>query len=145
MTAFTYTPEIADKICEYVENGMALSRVCKLEGMPTPATVYRWLRNFPEFNEAYTRAKDTQLEMLAEEILEIADDGSEDKGNNLKVQRDRLKVDSRKFLLERLRPDKYGTRNRSEVSGPNGGPIPVEVDKEQLARYVMFLASKKEE
>jgi hypothetical protein len=142
----TYTPELADRICELVETGTPLSRVCKMEGFPTAGTVYRWLRVYPEFEENYSRSKRTQLEMLAEEMLEIADDESQDRGNSTKVNRDRVKIDTRKFLLERLLPEKFGNKMRNEISGPNGGPVAsVEVDKEQLARYVAFLSSKKEE
>lgn len=142
----TYTKELGERICELVENGTPLSRIAQIEGMPTAPTVYRWMRVYPEFREEYERAKRTQLEMLAEEMLEIADDESQDRGNSAKVNRDRVKIDTRKFLLERLLPDKYGNKTRNEISGPNGGPVAsVEIDKEQLARYVAFLASKKEE
>lgn len=142
----TYTPELADAICEKVETGTPLSRVCKMEGFPTAATVYRWLREYPEFLDKYSVSKRVQLEMLAEEMLELADDDSEDRGNSTRVNRARVQIDTRKFILERLLPEKFGNKMRNEISGPNGGPVAsVEIDKEQLARYVAFLSSKKEE
>lgn len=142
-TKTLYSEALTDRICELVENGMPLSRVCKMEDMPTAHTVYAWLRKYPEFLEKYSVSKNTQLEMLAEEILEIADDTTEDRGNSTKVNRDRLRVDTRKFLLEKLRPDKFGVRSKTEITGDGGGPLAVaEVSEESLARYLAFLASK---
>lgn len=143
---YPYTEELGDRICELVENGTPLSRVCKMEGFPSAAVVYYWLRKIPEFEAKYSISKRVQLEGLADEMLEIADDTSEDRGNSVKVNRDRVKIDTRKFLLERLLPDKYGNKTRNEISGPNGGPVAsVEINKEELARMIAFATSKKEE
>jgi hypothetical protein len=70
----------------------------------------------------YARAKDNQADLLAEEILEIADDGSNDfmtivKGdesytveNKELVNRSRLRIDARKWYAAKLRPNKYGDK-----------------------------------
>lgn len=58
----------------------------------------------------YTRARMFRAEMYAEEIIEIADDSSGDEiemdgvftANTESVQRDKLRIDSRKFILARL-------------------------------------------
>lgn len=64
-----------------------------------------------------------QAEGMADEILEIADDGRNDwmeiqnrdgdnigwKVNGEAVQRSRLRIDARKWLLSKLLPKKYGT------------------------------------
>ena len=143
---YPYTKAIADQICEKVENGTPLSRVCKMEGFPSPSVVYYWLRKIPEFEQQYGLAKRNQLELMAEEILEIADDSAGDKGNSANVNRARLMVDARKFILERLMPEKFGNKMRNEISGPNGGPVAsVEVDKEELARMIAFVSSQKKE
>ena len=86
--------------------------------MPT-STVFRWLQDQPEFLERYTHARHCQAESLAEEILEIADDGSNDtyldsEGNRRTdhdvVNRSRLRVDARKWLLAKLHPAKFGDK-----------------------------------
>jgi len=56
----------------------------------------------------YARACDERADLLAEEILTIADEGSN--ADNVIVQRDRLRIDSRKWLLSKLQPKKYGDK-----------------------------------
>jgi terminase small subunit-like protein len=46
--------------------------------MPDMATVFRWLARHAEFRDQYARAREVQADYLAEEILEIADDGRND-------------------------------------------------------------------
>jgi hypothetical protein len=73
---------------------------------------------------------------MAEEILEIADDGTndtykDDNGNERTDQevigRSRLRVDARKWLLAKMLPKKYGDKIQQEVSGPDGEPLVVEI------------------
>jgi len=72
------------------------------------------------------------MEALAEEILEIADDGINDtyetedgkeKVNQDVINRSRLRVDTRKWLMSKLAPKKFGERVEQFISGPDGGPI----------------------
>jgi hypothetical protein len=84
--------------------------------------VLRWAREFPEFREQYAKAREALLEHWAEEITEIADDGSNDwmernakdeagwVANGEHINRSRLRVDTRKWLLSKLAPRKYGDR-----------------------------------
>ncbi len=79
------------------------------------------------------------MEALAEEILEIADDGSNDtyetedgheKVNTDVINRSRLRVDTRKWLMSKLAPKKYGDKVEQFISGPNGAPIQAAVTVE---------------
>jgi len=145
-----YTEEIAEKICGLLEAGWSLNRICKEEGMPGAATVRNWVRKIPEFAEAYTLARKNQLEYWADEIVDLSDDDSQDivggKPNSAAVNRHRLMVDTRKFILAHLMPEKYGQLVKQEISGPDGGPIQTEpVDKENLARWLAFQLSQKKD
>jgi len=80
----------------------------------------------------YARAREAQAEVLADEIVEIADDSSEDfifaegedqdgKGakkyvNKEYVKRSALRVDARKWVAAKLLPKKYGDLTRHEVT-----------------------------
>ena len=44
------------------------------------------------------------------------------------VERARLQVDTRKWLLSKLRPEKYGDRSTVEMSAPGGGPLNIKVE-----------------
>ena len=77
--------------------------------------------------EQYARAREILLEYHAEEILEIADEavGSTESGatDSGAVQKQKLQIDSRKWILSKLAPKKYGDKITQELTGPNGGPI----------------------
>lgn len=73
MTATTYTLELADKFCAAIADGKTIRAVCKLDGMPSKATIFRWLREHPEFAVAYGLATDERADTLIDEIVEIAD------------------------------------------------------------------------
>lgn len=90
--------------------------------MPDKATVFRWLRTIPEFRDQYARAKEESADALTDEILEIADDATNDwmerhqKGsvgwevNGEHIQRSRVRIDTRKWLASKLKPKKYGDK-----------------------------------
>lgn len=76
------------------------------------------------------------MEHYADEILEIADDGQNDwmereskNGEVFEVEnhevlnRSRLRVDARKWLMSKLAPKKYGDVQKLEHSGPGGEPL----------------------
>lgn len=79
---------------------------------------YAYLNSDEELGKKYARAKLAGLERMADEILEISDAREDDEA----VQRARLRVDSRKWLLSKLAPRKYG--EKLNVSGADGeGPV----------------------
>lgn len=132
----TYTPDIADRLCKQLAEGMSLRRACELDDMPSKTTVLRWLRDDEEFRSQYARARDAQADHYADEIIEISDnhdndyitktnsDGSEYEAiDHEHIQRSRLRVDSRKWIASKLKPKKYGDRTKHEHSGPGDGAI----------------------
>lgn len=107
--------------------------------MPSRPTVLRWVEDFPEFRTQYARAREAQADHYAEEILDISDDGENDwmcregkdkseswQLNGEHVQRSKLRVDSRKWLMSKLAPKKYGDKVTQELVGPGGGPVQIE-------------------
>ncbi len=103
--------------------------------MPGKSTIFRWLAKHAEFRDQYARACEARTEAHADEILAIADDGSNDwmqknhgdtivwVENGEAIRRSQLRIDSRKWLMSKLSPKKYGDKVTQEHSGPNGGPI----------------------
>jgi hypothetical protein len=126
-----YTLDLADKICERLAAGESMRSVSRDEEMPASATMFRWLREKPEFKEQYEVAKEECADMYAEEIIEIADDSANDyidvtdengatgatRLNSEHVQRSRLRVDSRKWVASKLKPKKYGDKIQQEFTG----------------------------
>jgi len=125
--------KIAGRICERIAGGESLRTICAGDGMPAKSTVLRRLAVDETFRAQYARARETQMDALAEEILEIADtpqegvrveEGSDKDGAYEKTIRDdmlghrRLQVDARKWLMGKLAPKKYG--DKLEHSGSIG-------------------------
>ncbi|OAP40365.1 hypothetical protein AU381_00105 [Sinorhizobium glycinis] len=126
-----YTPELAAKIVERIASGDSLRKICRSVDMPHESTVRLWAtQDRNGFYTQYTRAREAQMDSLAEDLLEIADDDKND------VNRARLRVDTRKWLMSKIAPKRFGDRVAKEISGPNGGPVRFDVSgmtDEQLA------------
>jgi hypothetical protein len=123
--------------------------------MPDKSTVMRWLATHKEFRDQYASAREAQADYYAEEIIEIADDGSNDwmerkRGeetieveNHEVIGRSRLRVDTRKWLMARMAPKKYGDRVMQEVTGKDGGPIETrELSETEAARRIAFTLAR---
>ena len=124
-----YTPEIAKAVCDLLTDGMSLRKVCKQLNV-AKSTILDWRdNNINGFGVQYTRAREIGYLELAEDLLEISDDGSNDwiasndpenpgyKLNGEHVQRSRLRTDTRKWLLSKMLPKVYGDKTAVEHSG----------------------------
>lgn len=128
-----YTEELALVICERIAEGESLRAICRDDDMPARSSVFKWLIEHKAFSDQYARAREAQADALFEDILEIADDKSQDVRvvgederevcNTEFVQRARLRVDARKWMAGKLAPKKYGEKVIQEHTGANGGPI----------------------
>jgi hypothetical protein len=96
-----YSAEVAEAICTELAEGRSLRSVCKSERMPCRATVFGWLKLHSEFLDQYGMAKAFGVDVLAGDILDIAD-------GNGHVARDRLRINARKWYASKIVPRKYG-------------------------------------
>jgi len=119
-----YTPEMVRLICERVAtHDCGLNTLCQMYAdMPSKVNINIWRRTYPEFRTLYAQAKCEQIEFLIEDILEIADDGTNDwmeykdkqndcigwRINGEHIQRSRVRIDTRKWLAAKLAPKIYG-------------------------------------
>ena len=125
-----YSQELADRICAELAQGYSLRTVCAGDDMPSVKTIFNWFRTYPEFLQQYTRAKEESADAMADEVLDIADnaendwmvvnrkDGSEAwQLNGEHVQRSRLRIETRKWLMAKMKPKKYGEKLDVESGG----------------------------
>jgi hypothetical protein len=133
----SFTQEKADAICALLAEGLSLREVCTQDEMPDKSTVMRWLHQNALFRDQYVRAKEIGAEALADDILAIADDASNDwmerhdkeggtagwQQNGESARRSQIRIDARKWLLSKLVPKKYGDKVEQTVQGPDGGPM----------------------
>ena len=127
-----YTPEVAAAICARLMEGESLRKICLSEDMPTKGTVCNWLAaNHPEFLDQYARAREIQAEMYADDIIDIADEKTNDTlvtdfgemPNKEWIMRSQLRVDARKWVASKLIPKKYGNHKAIELTHEAGKSI----------------------
>ena len=135
-----------DKIMDYICDALATSSrglgnilneaKDELDKAPTYSQVMRWIDEDEALRDRYARAKEAQADFMADEMLDIADDGRNDwmakqngSGepyevlNSEVIQRSKIRIDTRKWLASKLKPKKYSEKLQQELSGPDGGPI----------------------
>jgi hypothetical protein len=118
----TYSQKRADALCAELAMGRSLRSVCESKSMPSVKTVFTWMRKHEEFLQQYARAKEESADAMADEVLDIADDGHNDwmirrfgnqeawVENGEAVNRSKLRVDTRKWLMSKMKPKKYGDK-----------------------------------
>lgn len=115
------------------ENALSTQTICKNLGL-TFSVIWKRIGRSKILERKYARAKEEQCEVLAEEILSIADDTSKDleiafnKANKpyIKLNREhfesrRLRIDSRKWIVSKLKPKKYGDKITNKLETDKGG------------------------
>jgi hypothetical protein len=123
-----FSQRIAADICRRLALGESLVKICESPGMVDISTVFRWLDKNGEFRDMYAHAREAQAELYAIQIVDIADETpiteqpAPDGGVMLRidsagVQRNKLRVDARKWVAAKLLPRKYGERMLNEHSG----------------------------
>lgn len=139
-----YTEVLGKEICARIATGRTTLSVSKDEDMPNRSTIADWAQNNPEFSSMYAQAREYLYQHWADEILDDALNEARDYqkrkrtkisdvngkktreiieetvSDNTAVQRDRLKVDSKKWLLSRLLPKQYGDKVTQELTGAEG-------------------------
>lgn len=126
-------PEEKAALAKAIIDGMAIEglscfKSCEAVGVPI-GTFIGWTVENAELAESYTRARETLIERMAAETLAIADmpvgsteHGTTDSGA---VQKQRLQVDTRKWLLSKLAPKKYG--DKVTLAGDEENPMKADI------------------
>jgi hypothetical protein len=125
------TLEHKEKLCDAVidgmQGGLSCFKACQAAGV-NHSTFMRWVSDDSALANRYARAREELIELMAQDLLEIADApvGSTDSGatDGGAVQKQKLQIDTRKWLLSKLAPKKYG--EKLEVSGDAANPIAIQ-------------------
>jgi hypothetical protein len=132
-----YTEDIAAFICRELMLGKTITKICKDKRIPSMPTVFNWLNSRhklykPEFAKSYKEAREIQAEVLADQTIDIADDGSNDTYEKMNpktgktevftdhdnIKRSALRVETRKWNAAHTLPRKYS--DRIQVTGSEG-------------------------
>ncbi len=137
----TYSAEVAAEICRRLSEGQTLREVCRDEAMPSESTVRGWALDDREgFSAQYARSREIGYFSMADEMMEVADDGrndwmqrTDDNGgtswqvNGEHIQRSRLRVDTRKWMLSKALPKVFGDKVTQAVVGGDDDDKPVSI------------------
>jgi transposase-like protein len=75
----TFTAEMAEWILDEVADGRTLAEVCRDYGMPARGTVRHWVKqNIEDFAARFREAREDGLDAMADHIVDIAEDDSDD-------------------------------------------------------------------
>jgi len=142
MTTKSHKPKAAAKprpskyenkadICALVLSGMrgglSTFKACEAAGVPH-STFLLWMKDDAELADSYACAREDLIERIANEVIELSDadvglqpDGKKDWAA---VQKHKLQVDTRKWLLSKLAPKKYG--EKLELTGDPDRPLAIQ-------------------
>ena len=112
--ALTQYEFIFMRVIDSIAHGQSLSQILRDDQRDIDYNdFYRWIKRDPGRNQLFTEAQEMRTEFMAGEIIEIADadDSLED------VQRSRLKIDTRKWLMGAHNRKKYGETKTVELGG----------------------------
>ena len=123
-----YSQDVADEICGRLAHGESLRGICEDEHLPDHSTVIAWVvKDYNGFYNQYTRAREIQYLGMADELTDISDDGRNDwmtktlrNGEEIEVlnkeavERSKLRVDTRKWILSKMLPKVYGDKVQVE-------------------------------
>ena len=119
--------QVKEWLIETIEhNSYSLRKALQVfQGTPQLGVIYEWLKKDQVFNENYRASRVSMADFLSEEILEIADDSRNDymqsldnngestggwKFNGDNVQRAKLMIWSRMWLMAKRQPTVYGDK-----------------------------------
>lgn len=114
-------------VLELMQQGYSARKAAMSVGLTINGFLNR-VNQDTELAAQYAKARDALLEKMADDTLDIADQEpamtAEGKLDGVSVAHARLRVDTRKWLLSKLAPKKYG--DKLELSGDAENPIAVQ-------------------
>lgn len=143
--------ELMTKVLADVTGGMSLRKATEAHGVEK-MRFHRTVDASETWANHYMRARASCMDAIAEELLEIQDEEpplrdpgglapGAPKADPAWVAWQKNRIDTRKWLLSKLAPKKYGDKVATEISGPDGGPVETKVEH-ACADSMAVLAAK---
>lgn len=127
-----YTDDKASMICAFVSEGLSLRKITAQQDMPTLPTLLKWLRERPEFFSQYSIAKQMAAEVMAGEVIDIADDSPADEAPKTK-----LRMSARQWNAAKWLPKRYGEKVEVEHTIAAG-----QEDQTAICRRMAYLLAR---
>jgi hypothetical protein len=114
----SYTPELAERICDGLMDGLSLVKICQAEDMPNRRTVLRWWEKDPDFATKCARARVLQADLMDDMIIDLISSVTPESASA-----DRVKLAALTWRASKLAPKKYGDKLDLTHAAPDGGPV----------------------
>ncbi len=137
--AIEWAPVIDEILAAIATTPKSLNTICsEIESAPHARTFWKWMENDEDLGQRYARAKASQLEVLADQLVDLADtdrickkitekaDGTTETVTLDQVERTKVQIDTRKWLLAKLNPKKYGER-MAHTGADGEGPVAFQI------------------
>ena len=122
--------KVSALVLQGMRSGLSAFKACKAAGV-NQSTFNDWLNADAALAADYARAREDLLEMMASDLLDIADRpvGSTESGgtDSGAVADKKVQIDTRKWLLSKLAPKKYG--DKLELSGDPANPLVQRIER----------------
>ncbi len=133
-----YSRELADLLCEQLAAGRTLRSVCRDDGMPSRQAVQKWIAgDIDGFAERYEAARQLGYAAMEDEIIDLSDEAALDMAA---VGKARLQVDSRKWVLAKSLPKRYG--DRTIIAGDPDAPLVIEDNRPPIETFLIEFAGR---
>jgi hypothetical protein len=128
----TYSPELAEAICDHIAAGQPLTAFCKGAKRPTRKVVYEWLATYETFRVLWDAAQRMRADQYVEDMVRIAD-------TTIDPHKARLQIETRKWIATKLNPEKLGEKTTLEHVGKDGGAIAVSLSEPERKARILTL------
>jgi len=118
-----YSHAYGDFICQKIAEGLTMTELTELPGMPSLGIVTRWRAENPVFDEGIRLARKARAERVYDEIYDSRD---HEYATKEEMQSAKLSFDKKKFLAGADDPDTYGAK--SKVEGTGDVHVTIQVD-----------------
>lgn len=128
--------EIFNSIILEIGNGASLRAAITNTKLINRDTFNEWIKEDEQLSDQYARAREDRAELIFEQIIDIADsqegdiihkDGI-DIVNHDVIQRARLRIDARKWMLGKMDKKKYGDAIDMTTDGEKIYTVPIFTD-----------------
>jgi hypothetical protein len=121
---------IASMVIEGMRGGLSAFKACQAAGV-SHSTFFGWVNEDAVLANNYAHAREDLIERMASEVMELADSEVPETGDGKKdwqaIQKHKLQVDTRKWLLSKLAPKKFG--DKLELSGDAENPLVQRIER----------------
>jgi hypothetical protein len=119
-----YTPDIAERICEWIAGGQSLRAFCREDGSPDPSTVCRWIVRHEEFRKQYAQAREAAGYAHGDGVIEIVELL---RAGEVDAQTARAIMDGLKWAAERMAPKAHAAKQDINHTSDDGTMSPTRI------------------